>query len=347
VILLTLRDLRHRLVRFVVVVLLGAVVLALLFVMTGLVEQFHREPVDTVDAFGADHWVLPAGVNGPFTAAPSMPLAALAGIDADEVAPVVTARSSIRWDGSSSEIVLAGHEPGGLGAPATVEGRSASQPGEAVIDESLGLSVGDRVEIAGSPFEVVGLSRDTTLLAGIPLAFTTLADAQDLVFRNRDVVSGALASGELAAVPDGLAAHSASDVAADTLQPLDGAIASVDLVRALLWIVAAVIIGAVVYLSALERQRDFAVLKAVGTPNRTLLASLAVQAVLVAAAAVALAMIIQLFLAPAFPLKVRVPTRAYWQLPLLAIVIALLAGAAGMRRVARADPAQAFAGAGG
>ena len=33
-ILLTLRDLRHRLVRFVVVVLLGAVVLSLLFVMT-------------------------------------------------------------------------------------------------------------------------------------------------------------------------------------------------------------------------------------------------------------------------------------------------------------------------
>ena len=46
-ILLTLRDLRFRLVRFVVVVVLGAVVFALLFVMTGLVEQFNREPFDT------------------------------------------------------------------------------------------------------------------------------------------------------------------------------------------------------------------------------------------------------------------------------------------------------------
>ena len=50
-ILLTLRDLRFRLVRFVVVVVLGAVVFALLFVMTGLVEQFNREPFDTLDAF--------------------------------------------------------------------------------------------------------------------------------------------------------------------------------------------------------------------------------------------------------------------------------------------------------
>ena len=60
----------------------------------------------------------------------------------------------------------------------------------------------------------------------------------------------------------------------------------------LLWIVAAVIIGSVVYLSALERQRDFAVLKAIGMSNRTLLASLALQAVLVALGAVALAAII-------------------------------------------------------
>ena len=127
--------------------------------------------------------------------------------------------------------------------------------------------------------------------------------------------------------------------------PLDGAIASIDLVRVLLWVVAAVIIGSVVYLSALERQRDFAVLKAIGTSNRTLLASLALQAVLVALAAVALAAVIQIFLAPAFPLKVRVPSRAFWQLPLLAVIVALLAGAVGMRRVARADPAAAFAGA--
>ncbi len=120
---------------------------------------------------------------------------------------------------------------------------------------------------------------------------------------------------------------SVDDIGDDTLRPLDGAIASIDLVRVLLWIVAAVIIGSVVYLSALERQRDFAVLKAIGTSNRTLLASLALQAVLVALAAVALAAVIQIFLAPAFPLKVRVPARAFWQLPLLAVIVALIAGA--------------------
>ena len=65
--------------------------------------------------------------------------------------------------------------------------------------------------------------------------------------------------------------RSADDVAEDALGPLKDAIASVDLVRALLWLVTAVIIGAVVFLSALERQRDFAILRAMGTPKRTLL----------------------------------------------------------------------------
>ena len=139
---------------------------------------------------------------------------------------------------------------------------------------------------------------------------------------------------------------SADDVAQSVLEPLDGAVASIDLVRALLWMVAAIIVGAVVYLSALDRQRDFAVLKAVGAPNRALLGSLALQAVLVALLAVGVAAIVQIFLAPRFPLAVSVPDRAFWQLPLTAVIMALIAGAVGMRKVLRADPSQAFSGAG-
>lgn len=346
-ILLTLRDLTHRAVRFVVVTLLGAVVFALLFVMTGLVEQFNREPFDAVGAVGADAWVLPEGVSGPFTAAPSLPAAAVTEISADQVAPIVAARSSLVHDAVSDEVVLIGVDAGGLGAPATVEGRPLAAAGEAVVDESLGLAVGSEVSVAGAPFTVVGLTRDTTILAGIPFVYTTTADAQQLVFRSADVVSAVLTTGAVTAQPAGTVAITADDVATDTLAPLDGAIASIDLVRALLWMVAAIIIGSVVYLSALERQRDFAVLKAVGVSNRTLLASLAVQAVLVALLSVAAAAAIQLGLAPAFPLRVRVPVRAFWQLPVFAVVMALLAGVAGMRRVARSDPALAFAGAGG
>jgi len=45
-------------------------------------------------------------------------------------------------------------------------------------------------------------------------------------------------------------------------------------------------------------------------------------------------------------LAVTVPPKAFWQLPLFAVVMALVAGAIGMRKVLKADPSQAFAGAG-
>ena len=345
-ILLTFRDLVYRRTRFIVVSVLAAVVFALLFVMTGLVEQFNLEPYDTIDAIDAETWVLPDGVKGPFTAGPAMPISIVDELTADAKNPGVTARSSLSEDGGADEeVIVIGHEIGGLGTPTPQSGRAAEVSGELVADTSLGLDLGLTVTLGGEDFTVVGTNTDTTLLAGIPVVFMPLADAQNLIFRTTDVISVVFVEGEISSLPPGTKTMTSNEVAADVLEPLEGAIASVDLVRVLLWIVAAIIIGAVVYLSALDRQRDFAVLKAIGAPDSALLGSLALQAVLVALLSVGLAAIVQIFLAPVFPLRVRVPSRAFWQVPLFAIVVSLIAGAVGMRRVVRADPSQAFAGA--
>ncbi|HSP29648.1 MAG TPA: ABC transporter permease [Ilumatobacteraceae bacterium] len=345
-ILLTFRDLVYRKTRFIVVTILGAVVFALLFVMTGLVNQFNLEPAETVEQFGADQWVLPEGVSAPFTSVSVMPAAAFDAVEATTKSPVVISRSSVAQGGEPEEVVLVGFEADGLGMPQMVEGRAPGAAGEVALDRSLDIDIGADITVAGAPFTVVGLTEATTVLAGIPFAYLTLPEAQMLAFTSTEVISSVLVAGELGPLPAGLTSLSSDAVVAQTLQPLEGAIASIDLVRALLWIVAAIIVGAVVYLSALDRQRDFAVLKAVGAPNSSLLGSLALQAVLIALGAVALAAIIQVFLAPRFPLPVTVPARAFWQLPVLAVVMALAAGAIGMRKVLRSDPSQAFSGAG-
>lgn len=345
-ILLTFRDLVYRKTRFIVVTLLGAVVFALLFVMTGLVDQMNVEPFETVGVLGADVWIVPEGISGPFTAISAAPISALDAVVAENKNAAVVSRSSLSTADMTDEVIVVGHEPDGLGSPPIVEGNPASVSGDLVVDSTLGLDVGDDVTVGAMSFTVVGESEDTTLLAGIPIVFMTLADAQNLTFRTTDVISAVLVTGAVDGLPPGAKAMTADEVAADVLKPLDGAITSIDLVRLLLWMVAAVIIGAVVYLSALERQRDFAVLKAMGAPNSALLGSLALQAVLVALSAVAVAAVLQVFLAPQFPLPVVVPARTFWQLPLLAVVMALAAGAFGMRKVLRSDPSQAFSGAG-
>lgn len=351
--LLTLRDLQYRRVRVVVVVILAAVVLSLLFLMTGLVNHFRHEPYDTTDAIGADHWVLAEGTSGPFTAGGAVPIALVAELGGQARAVVVARATLAPADApdETAEAVLVGDEPGPFEATvarrALVQGRGFTGPGEMVVDRSSGFDVGDAVQLGPDALTVVGLTESTTVLAGLPLAFVELGTAQDLTFQSRAFASALLVEGDRpASTPPGTVVRSSDDVAEDALGPLEDAISSIDLVRGLLWLVAGVIIGAVVFLSALERQRDFAILRAMGTPKRSLLMGVAVQAVLIALAGAIVAMVIQRLLRPLFPLPVVVPAHAYWQIPLGAVIVALVAGAVGLRRVAAADPAHAFAGAG-
>ena len=82
---------------------------------------------------------------------------------------------------------------------------------------------------------------------------------------------------------------------------------AITFIAVLLWIVAALIVGSVIYLSALERVRDFAVFKAVGVSTRAVLGGLALQAVIVALVAALLGAVLSFGLAPTFPMLVVVP----------------------------------------
>jgi putative ABC transport system permease protein len=349
--LLILRDLQHRRLRVLVVMLLASVVMALLFLMTGLVNQLHREPFDATRAIGASHWVVADGTSGPFTSGAVLPIGHVNELG-DSAHGVVVARGTLSQPGNNSadddgaEVVVVGGDPASLQttmAAALVEGRPVGAADEIVLDRRAGYDVGDQVRLGPDSFVVVGLTSRSTILAGLPLVFVEIGSAQDLAFQSRDVVSAVLLADPPPSAPAGTVVLSANDVAENALDPLEDAIASVDLVRALLWLVTAIVIGAVVFLSALERQRDFAILRAVGTPRRVLLLAVAAQAAIIALAAAAIAVALHRLLLPVFPLTVRVPMRALWQIPLGAVAAALAAGAFGLRRVASTDPALAFA----
>ena len=97
-------------------------------------------------------------------------------------------------------------------------------------------------------------------------------------------------------------------------------------------------------LSALERTRDFAVFKAVGVATGSVLGGLCLQAVIIAIVAAMLGGLFSLVLGPIFPMRVVVPTSAFLLLPVIAVLIGLLASAAGVRRAVAVDPALAFGG---
>ena len=51
-----------------------------------------------------------------------------------------------------------------------------------MLDRTLDIGRRHDITVSGEPFTVVGLTEDTTLLAGIPFAYLVLPDAQMLAF---------------------------------------------------------------------------------------------------------------------------------------------------------------------
>lgn len=342
---LTAADIGFRKRRFTVVVFGSALVFTLLFLMTGLVEQFNREPFLTAEAIGGQAWVLPAGVSGPFTSSATLtPDQVEEARAAGSFDPILIARGTLHTATDRHEVLVVGYTVDGIGSPTDYEGALPVGNTELIVDESSDATIGEEVRLGDNPFRVVGLSHDTTLLAGLPVVFLPIEAARSALFGGSDVVSALVGENAPVALRDDLAVLSNDQVAEDALGPLENAISSIDLIRGLLWFVAAVIIGGVLYLTALERERDFSVIKAIGGTRTQLSLSLLAQATIVSLIGVLLAVGIQFLLVPVFPLRVRVPARAFWQLPAMAVGLSLIASQAGLRRVRRSDPIAAFTG---
>ena len=82
---------------------------------------------------------------------------------------------------------------------------------------------------------------------------------------------------------------------------------TVAIFNTLLWLMAAGIVATMVYLTALERSRDIAVLKAMGASNRTLFGGMAVQGLALALAACFVGALVSIALTPTMPFAVETP----------------------------------------
>jgi putative ABC transport system permease protein len=343
-----LRDMQWRRRRYVIAVLSTAIIFAMTLVLTGLANGFRVEAEKTVDALGVDVFLVKAGASGPFVGAtPFAPvdlghIAAMPGVVA--AAPLTYAGGTVTEGDSTRNADLFGAPEGGPGMPVTSEGRAASTPDEVAVSSTLGRQVGDEIEIASRKLRIVGIVENSTALANLPNVFFTTAGAQQVVYGGQQLVASIGIRGTLAQIPAGYEAIDRAGAIADLLRPLKVAVSSITIVAILLWVVAALVVGSVIYLSALERLRDFAVFKAIGVPTPNIAAGLAMQAIVVALLAALVGAVLSMALGPLFPMQVIVPTEALVALPVVAVVIGLIASASGLHRAVSVDPALAFGG---
>jgi len=344
------RDLQWRRRRFAIAVLGVALVFGMTLVITGVSAGFGAEAARTVTEMGASQWIVAKGADGPFLGAAPFPLSdlrRLAGLPGIvEAAPTVYAHKDVVQAATDTPVNVFGAPAGSFAMPAVSSGRRPLTDDEIAISNKLrGYPLGSRVRLGGSSFTVVGIVDDSTALAGTPNVFLPLHAAQLLAFAGLPVASAMAVKGHVRAsqVP-GFTLLTDAAARADLLRALRSAQSSITFLALLLWLVAAMIVGSVIYVSVLERQRDFAVFKAIGISTGSLLGSLAIQAVLLSLVAAVIGSGVAAVLGPNFPMPVALTLRAYLLLPLLAVAVGLVASLSGLRKAVAVEPALAFGG---
>lgn len=341
-----LRDLQWRLRRFIVAAIGTAMVFALTLILTGLTHGFRVEAEHVVDSLGIDTYLIETGAVGPFMGSSRFAedeagaIARLAGVEA--AIPVVYGNTILQDGESPLNVNIYGVPASAM--PRLASGRAPSNPDEIAMSTTLKRSVGDDVEFGAGKRRIVGLVEKSTTLAGQPNAFLTVVGAQQLMFSGQPVVSAIGLRGTPEQVPEGYRMVDRGAAVDDMVRPLIGARLALSYISILLWGVAALIVGSLIYLSALERTRDFAVFKALGVTTQMVLAGLALQAVALAVASALFGGLLAVLLGPLFPMLVAVTVSSFALLVLTAVAIGLLASLAGLRHAVAVDPVLAFGG---
>jgi putative ABC transport system permease protein len=266
-------------------------------------------------------------------------IAALPGVRAAE--PVLLMRSNVKTT-SVHDLNVVGIQPGGIIAPKLADGRELKGPGDLIVDKTLGVKLGASLHVFGRDFTVVGRTTGLTYFAGIPVAFVGISDLQTGGLNGAPLATTVVIHGSIATPPPGYQAISNAAVRHDLGRPMRKATSTIAFINVLLWVVAAGIIGSLLYLQAIERSRDFAVFKATGVTTGTLLTGLAFQAIALALCAAIAAYILSVLLAPSMSVPIVIPRSAYILLPVVAIAVGLVSSIIPLRRAVTVDPALAF-----
>jgi putative ABC transport system permease protein len=346
VLFVSLRDLQWRRRRFLIGVFATGLVFALAVVLTGISASFENEVARTINAFHADEWIVSTRANGPFTTTTLLPqtvgdqLRAEPGVKT--ASPVLLMRFTVK--GSDRDTGVIGVVPRSPSVPKVSSGRAVERDGEIVTDNSFGRAIGSTLTIGDKSYRVVGHTNGLSYFAGSPALLISLPDAQRLALAGQPLVSGFVVQGRSVTPPDGT--HVVSNAAAvkDLKRPLKSASGTIDILNFLMWIVAAGIIGSILYVQAIERTRDFAVFKATGVTGRTIASGLAFQAIVLALVSAVVAVVLSKLIGPVMPMSVETPGSAYAQLVVVAVLIGVIASLFGLRRAVAVDPALAFGG---
>jgi len=251
-----------------------------------------------------------------------------------------------------------------LGAPWKIlSGSSLPGEGKAIIDrnvaEKSGVTLGDKVEILGEDFELVGLSEETSSLVN-SIAFISMDNFAELR-SGYDTVSFLLVKVDDGESPAVIAARIEAQVRDITVQTTRAFAAqerqvvkdmSTDLITIMNligFLIGLAVMALTVYTATLSRRREYGVLKALGARNGHLYRAVLTQALLSVAFGFAIGLAITIILSAVIPrlglsMVLEVSLASLLKVGSLSLVIAGIAAILPIRQIAGLDPAMVFRG---
>ena len=375
---LALRDIRHKLGRFLLTCLGLSLLLGTVLSMIGIYRGLVEDALTLVRAPAADVWVVESGTRGPFAESSRIPgdtreaIARLQGVS--EAGSVTYQSIETEQRGVKLRLYVVGYEPGRPGGPDRLAaGRPIGRSHyEAIADVRSGLALGERVTLGRRAFTVVGLTDGQVASGGDPVVYLTLLDSQELQFEQappaarRELARGAAPAGTdtvnavLARVAPGVAADSVAESARRwkhlsamtqaeqeeilTESVVERARKQIGLFTAILLAVSTVVISLILYTMTMDKIREIATLKLIGAPDRTIVGLILQQALAMGIAGFVFGTGLILAVKDYFPRRVVLHLEDGILLGAAVIMVCVLASGLGVRLALKVEPAKALGG---
>ena len=292
---------------------IGITVLILLILfLGGIMNGMRIQAMQYVKSTGADIWISAEGSGGAFIGFSMLieermaPLNLAPGLEPHSASPLVFAQARPIIRGKPSKAIVVGFRPGKLGGPTHVlEGRMFEKsefedyspeyvpPLQVVVDEKMGLEIGERIDIGGNELKVVGKVKSLMFVLDTPLLFMEVRTAQHVLLGSYPRVNMMIAKSSESIPPEQVAKqfeYSPLKIEVRTLkQTIDDIIdyyvvspmRAVTFLRVMLWLAAGILVGMITYVTTLEKTQEIGVLKAIGASNMYVMQLILKQVVLI------------------------------------------------------------------
>lgn len=186
---LAIRDIRYHRGRFILTSIGLGLLLGVVISMGGIYRGLIADALAILNANRADIWVVQQDTNGPFAESSRIPedtkyrIAAVPGVK--EVSPLAFQTIQIDRGGKPFRFFVIGYELNSFGGPpGIISGRNIRQKHyEMVVAKSMPIKLNEKIRLGLNEYTVVGISENIVSSGGDPVAYMSLADAQDIQFK--------------------------------------------------------------------------------------------------------------------------------------------------------------------